>query len=95
MSHTLLVSEGAARDIAEARAYHAQHGRADDFIAYVDRAFESIADRPFMYPVVYEVVRRALLRRFPYAVFFVIEDDRVSVLGVHHQRRDPASWRDP
>lgn len=90
MSYTLVVSSGAARDVAEARAYHAQRGRAEAFIASVDRAFEQIADRPLMYPIVYESVRRALLRRFPYSVFFVIEGDRVVVHAVHHQRRDPA-----
>jgi plasmid stabilization system protein ParE len=91
MSYTLLVSSSAARDVAEARAYHARYGKAEAFIASVDRAFDQIAERPLMYPAVYEGVRRALLRRFPYSVFFVIDGDHVSVLGVHHQRRDPAS----
>lgn len=91
MSHALDVGRRAARDVAEARECHARHGRAEAFIACVDRAFEKIADRPLMYPIAYESVRRALLRRFPYSVFFVIEDARVVVLAVHHQRRDPAS----
>jgi plasmid stabilization system protein ParE len=91
MSYALVVDPSAARDIAEARAYHAQHGKVEAFIAGIDRAFAQIADRPLMYAVAYENVRRALLRRFPYSVFFVIEDDRVNILHVHHQRRDPAS----
>jgi len=44
-----------------------------------------------MYPILYEDVRRALLQRFPYSVFFVAEKTRAVVLGVHHQRRSPAS----
>lgn len=34
-----------------------------------------------MYPILYEDVRRALLQRFPYSVFFVAEKTRAVVLG--------------
>lgn len=91
MSLTLIVHSSAKRDIAEADAYYAQYGKADAFIAALDHAFTQIADRPLMYPIVHEDVRRALVRRFPYSVFFVMEHERVVVLAVHHQRRDPAS----
>jgi toxin ParE1/3/4 len=37
-------------------------------------------------------VRRALARRFPYAVFYLVERDRVVVLAVLHQAVDPARW---
>jgi toxin ParE1/3/4 len=91
MSLALVVQPSAKRDIAEADEYYAQHGKADAFIAALDEAFIKIADRPLMYPVVYADVRRALVRRFPYSVFFVVEPERVMVLAVHHQHRDPAA----
>lgn len=34
-----------------------------------------------------------VLRRFPYAIYFVAEVDRVTVLRVLHQARDPEAWR--
>jgi plasmid stabilization system protein ParE len=43
-----------------------------------------------MYQVVHEQIRRALTRRFPYAIYFVIDEDRVSVLRILHQARDPS-----
>jgi plasmid stabilization system protein ParE len=91
MSLRFVVRASAKRDIAEADAYYTSHGKADAFIAALDQAFTQIAERPRMYPVVYQDVRRALVRRFPYSVFFVIEPQRVVVLTVQHQRRDPAS----
>jgi plasmid stabilization system protein ParE len=51
-----------------------------------------IEDGPLRYPVVYEDVRRALVRRYPYAIFYVVEPARVVVMAVLHQRRDPARW---
>jgi plasmid stabilization system protein ParE len=92
MTYTLLFRASAERDLGEARAYHAEHGQGDAFLASIDRSFEQLAERPLMYPVAYQSVRRALVRRFPYSIFFVVEDARVIVLGVHHHRRDPAGW---
>jgi hypothetical protein len=63
-SYALLISSSAARDVAEAHAYHARHGKAEAFIASVDRAFDQIAERPLMYPIVYESVRRVYTDAF-------------------------------
>jgi hypothetical protein len=49
---------------------------------------------PERYPVVRGEARRALLRRFPYAVFFVATPDLVSVLACMHARRDPRRWQE-
>jgi len=37
-------------------------------------------------------VRRAMLHRFPFGVFFFVEGDRATVLAVLHLHRDPSSW---
>ena len=95
MSYALVVRPSAGRDVAEAHAYYSQHGRADAFMAAVDHVFAQIADRPFMSPVAYDDVRRALLHRFAYSVFFILEANQAVVLAVHHQRRDPASRPTP
>ena len=46
-----------------------------------------------MYAVVYEGFRRALIRRFPYAVFYELSETTVTVFGVFHTSRDPQKWR--
>jgi toxin ParE1/3/4 len=58
------------------------------FVAEIDRVFDRIADGPLRYRVMYRGVRRALARRFPNAIFFVIEADEIFVLAVLHQSRD-------
>ena len=91
MSVTLVVTPSAARDVADAYADHSSHGQGDAFIAAVDRVFTQIADSPRMFPVTYANVHRALLRRFPYSAFFILEPDQAVILALHHQRRDPAA----
>lgn len=41
-----------------------------------------------MYAVAYLELRRALAKRFPYAVYFKIHEASVIVMAVLHQRRD-------
>jgi len=45
---------------------------------------------PRQFPLIHKNVRRALLRRFPYALMFVIEaDDTLTVIACFHGSRDP------
>ena len=46
-----------------------------------------------MYPVVHEGYRRALIRRFPYAVFYEQSEATVTIYAVFHTSRDPDKWR--
>ena len=54
---------------------------------------ERMSANPFQFPVVYKNVRRALLRRFPYSLFFVIDDDILLVIACFHASRDPSHWQ--
>jgi hypothetical protein len=38
-------------------------------------------------------VRRALLGRFPYAVYYRLDSDIIDVIACLHTRRSPSRWR--
>jgi plasmid stabilization system protein ParE len=59
----------------------------------VEEALERISRPPEMYTTVYHEVRRALTRRFPYAVYYRMAGTEVVVLGILHTRRDPREWQ--
>jgi toxin ParE1/3/4 len=63
------------------------------FVREVRASLERIADNPLMYPVIEQDMRRALLHKFPYSVYFVNESDAVSVVAVLHQHRQPGHWK--
>lgn len=63
------------------------------FRASVEAAVERMSSNPLQFPVIYKNVRRALLRRFPYALMFVIEpDEALTVIAYFHGSRDPKHW---
>ena len=47
---------------------------------------------PESYAVVYRDVRRAVVRRFPYAVYYRIVSSRVIVTAIFHSRLEPRIW---
>ena len=49
---------------------------------------------PERFPVVHLTCRRALLRRFPYAIYYVAAAESVSVVACMHARRDPRRWQE-
>lgn len=69
-----LVRPAAAAEIEAAADWYEgkRRGLGRDFLQAVDQALDSIRSRPDAYPVVHRGTRRALLRRFPYAVYFRI-----------------------
>jgi plasmid stabilization system protein ParE len=64
-----------------------------EFLDQLSAAYDRIAEDPLRYQDLESGIRRVLLRRFPYAVYFAIESDLVVVLAVLHVSRDPAEWQ--
>jgi plasmid stabilization system protein ParE len=61
-----------------------------DFLDCVESVILRIAENPELYAKRYLNFRAAMIRRFPFAVYFTIEDSEVIVHSVFDQRQDPA-----
>jgi plasmid stabilization system protein ParE len=91
----LTVRRLARLDIEEAATWYEDRvgGLGTRFLEEVDHCLESIRSAPSRYPVVYRDVRRALLKRFPYAVFFLFRDETITVIACVHTRRHARRWQ--
>lgn len=94
MTLELIVRPEAESELADAFDWYEDRvsGLGSDFLLNVDAAFHSILRNPRQFPVVHNNLRRALIRRFPYQIFFVLEEKRVVVLAVFHAKRNPRLW---
>jgi plasmid stabilization system protein ParE len=70
-----------------------QPGLGLEFLDELRAAYLRILDGPLKYAVLRSGIRRALTRRFPYGVYFSIEDDIILIIAVLHTARDPAEWQ--
>ncbi len=75
MNLELIIRPEAEADIAEAFDWYETQvpGLGSEFLLVLDALFNSIVRNHQLYPEVYKDVHRSLTRRFPYAVFFIVE----------------------
>lgn len=95
MNYALVFRPEVQEELNEAYNWYEskQPGLGDEFLGCIDEMLNQICLMPESYPVVYRDVRRAVVRRFPYAVYYRIVSSRVIVTAIFHGRRDPKAWQ--
>jgi len=69
-------------------------GLGEDFLLTLEESYAKISRNPNAYQEIYKIVRRKLVRRFPYGIFFVLKNSKVIVLTIMHTKRNPSEWKD-
>jgi plasmid stabilization system protein ParE len=96
MAAKITIAPEAIQDVEEGYAWYESQrsGLGEEFLGCVDACLQSICRMPELREVVHENCRRALVRRFPYAVFYESASDTVTVYCVFQTSRDPKKWRE-
>jgi plasmid stabilization system protein ParE len=91
----LLVREEAELDLVEAALHYERErqGLGLRFERELNHVLGLLQTSPRQFPEIETGVRRALVRTFPYGVFFSLEDETILVLAVLHLRRHPQTWK--
>jgi plasmid stabilization system protein ParE len=91
VKYDVFVRRLAEHDLEEAEDWYneQQSGLGSEFRGAIADLFERLTNNPRIYPRVLGDVHRAVLRRFPYLVYFQIEDSHIVVLAVLGSGRDP------
>ena len=71
---------------------HCRPGLGHDFTDAVEEGLKQITQRPLLWRRFKGRFRRYILRRFPYAIIYAIEPDRLYVAAVMHMKRKPDYW---
>ena len=94
MSLPVVLTEEAQAEFDDAADwYEQQAGLGSVFTTAVREVLNRIASMPLLHQVVYKDIRRALIRRFPYSIFYRVDTDRITVIAVFNNRCDPAIWQ--
>jgi plasmid stabilization system protein ParE len=91
MKYTVYVRRSAELDVAKAQEWYEQqqpglsHLFHDEFAATI----EIISRTPLIYPKLYRNVRRAVLHRFPYLVWYRVEGLEITIVACTHGKANP------
>lgn len=96
MSLPVVFRRAARAEFDEAADWYEQRrsGLGEEFVSAIEEVLIQISATPERYSPIFQEVRRAMARRFPYSVFYRTETDRVVVLAIFHSSRDPSIWQE-
>lgn len=82
-------------DLDEAYVWYEeqQQGRGQDLLSRVNVCIQAILQSPEIRAYCYKHYRKALVRKFPYAVYYGYSQGTVTIYGVFHTSRDRGKWR--
>ncbi len=80
-------------ELAAAWYDQARAGLGIEFESAVDALLDEAATTPERFPIADGDVREAPLARFPYCIYFRVRRNRLIVVAVYHQSRDPSGWQ--
>lgn len=85
------ISKLAQKEIEESKEYYNLQRKnfGLDFKNDILKAINSISTHPTLYPVVATKIRRCLLHKFPFSIFYTIKNETIIILSVAHQHRKP------
>lgn len=66
---------------------------AESFLKTIEIGIENITTFPETWPIVEEDVRRHFINRFPFGIYYCIEDNCISIYAVMHMSRHPEYWK--
>lgn len=69
-------------------------GLGDQFLYEVNTIFKLILEHPMIWKKVGKRTRRALLKRFPYLILYIIEENTIFITCIAHQHRNPEDYLD-
>ena len=95
MSRNLVFRQQARQEFDAAGDWYEREwpGLGQAFLTEVERVLQSVVSNPDSFPEVLEGIRKAVIKRFPYCLYFRVRGEAIVVLAVFHSARNPAVWR--
>jgi len=86
-----IVSKLALKELEESQAYYnlQKVELGDEFVQHIKNDIDTIFETPYLYPVVVSPVHRKVISRFPYNIFYRVDDKAIVILSIAHQNRKP------
>ncbi len=95
MNRNVIISSRAEFEITDAIKWYenVEKGLGLSFLNNLDKAIIAVMNNPEMYPVVFKKIRRILIKKFPYSLYYYLKHTEIIILAVFHEKRNPTDWR--
>ena len=78
-------------DLAEARVWYGlqRDGLDVELMWQIDETLHRISNAPRRFRLIHRHLRRAIVKKFPFAVFYEVSKNEIVVFAMFHARRNP------
>ena len=90
----IIYRRAAIDELRDAVLWYEEHrpGLGNELLDEVMDRLQDVVRAPQRFAIEYRNVRSALLRKFPYSIYFVNKRSVVEIVSVFHHGRDPTTW---
>ncbi len=94
MKHSFSFHTLAEEELNEAVSYYNVHspGLGNIFLEEMEYTINQICEYPESAPLINRIVRKKLVRRFPYSVMYSVSFNEIRILAIANQKRRPSYW---
>lgn len=93
MRYKIKLQTIAHTDLQKAKKWYREKSEtlAEEFKEEVNKEIDYIGEFPEHYQIKYKALRQSLVTRFPYAIFYLVEEEKrqVVIVAVLHTSRNP------
>ncbi len=95
MSYQLTYRIEAEQDLKEAANWYEKqsNGLGFDFLDEVEKKGNIIETNPYLFEKTYKSLHRAVVERFPFNIFYLVEGKSIIIVAVIHGSRHPKKWQ--
>jgi len=95
MKYKLVMKREAQEDILDAASWYEDKstGLGKTYVLSFEKALSLILRNPFSFALIYLKIRKANLNKFPYSLYYSVNQNEITVLAVLHQRRSSKVWK--
>ncbi len=95
MSYSILIKPEAERDLQNAYLFYEEQriGLGLEFLFATEAEIKRIQKNPLYFQKKHREIRRTFTKRFPFGIFFFIDNSVIIILGIIHTKMDESTWK--
>lgn len=95
MTYSVFLSPIAESELLESATWYNERKEnlGVEFIEEIDNAILNIQSKPLQYKIAYKNFRIALTKRFPFEIFYSVDEHNILIHHIFHASRNPKIWK--
>ena len=95
MTYRIIFRKKAESHVVDIREWYEKQksGLGDEFFLSIEASLFAIERNPFLYQLRFKNIRCASIQRFPYGIYYIIDQNTIVILSVFHFKRNPKEWK--